>query len=238
MARQVYSWGDIPGEAFEAFYKAVEKLRRDMIPRDCDGDSPIDILIVNRMTHEPIACVGVPRDEVYSYATHGYLAVHPDRQQEMTDETERALAANVHMAAEALQRHMNLKQHRNSEERQSKRPFGVRIREACWHCKSRIGFDPGNKGDFFEKTRERWPDFPAVFHSNGERCGAHDLRRAEFRAQHPDYDPVPEPRWCMNPECRCKLPDEDSRRGKGDRNVCLNPRCGMDNSKHYPAAAR
>lgn len=101
-AKQVYSWGDIPQATFEAFYKAVVKLRKEMIPRDCDGDHPIDILIVNRMEQEPINYVAVPRDEVYSYVTHEYLEVHPDRQQEMTDETERALTANVHMAAEVL----------------------------------------------------------------------------------------------------------------------------------------
>jgi hypothetical protein len=140
------------------------------------------------------------------------------------------------MAAEALDRYMCLKHHHNLKEREAKRPFAERIAEACEHCKKGIGFDPKNKGDFYTKTRQSYPDFPLVFHSNGERCEAHEIRRAEFRTTHPGYMPEPTPRWCMNPECRCRLRDEDSRKGKKDRNICLNPLCGMDNSKHYPEA--
>jgi hypothetical protein len=236
-AKQVGSWGDIPQETLNAFYAAVEKLREEMIPRDCDGDHPIDVLIVNRMTHQSISYFAVPRDEVYSYATHGYLEVHPDKQQEMTDDTERALVGNVHMASEALERHMRLKQMHNEDRREKSRPFAERIKEACEFCKKRVGFDPNNKGDFYTKTRESYPDFPFVFHSNGERCDAHDVRRAEWQTKHPNYNKPEEPRWCMNPECRCKLPDYDSKKGKKDKNICVNPRCGLDNSKHYPEVA-
>jgi len=171
-AKQVYSWGDIPQKTFKEFEAAVEKLREEMIPRDCDGDSPIEVLIVNRMTYEPINYLAVPRNEVYSYITHGFLKVHPDVQQELDDETERGLTANVAMAANALERYMRLKQfhHRDAQE---KKPT--------------------------------------------DRKG-------------------PEPRWCMNPECRCKLPEYHSKKGKKDMNICVNPRCGLDNTKHYPEA--
>src|SRR5271154_2604721 len=102
-AKQVGSWGDIPQKTFEDFYTAVEKLREDMIPRDCDGDSPIEVLIVNRMVQESISYIPVSRNEVYSYITHGFLKCHPDMQQQLDDETERDLTANVSMAASALE---------------------------------------------------------------------------------------------------------------------------------------
>lgn len=235
-AKQVGSWGDIPQEQFEAFYKAVAKLREDMIPRDVDGDHPIDIEIVNRMTHEPLNYIPVPRDEVYSYVTHGYLKVHPDKQEEMTDETERALTANVSMATSALDRHMRLKQHKNWSKREANRPFAVRIREACPLCVKKVGFaDHANDG--YKNTREHWPSYPFMRHDNGEECKAFDLRRAEWRTQHPEAESKhEEPRWCMNQDCRCKLPERNSKKGVKDRNICVNPRCGLDNSKHYPEA--
>ena len=170
-AKQVYSWGDIPEKTFEAFYAAVEKLREEMIPRDCDGDSPIEVLIVNRMVQEPINYIAVSRNQIYSYITHDFLRVHPDKQQELDDETERDLTSNVSMASSALERYMRIKQHHNRTE------------------------------------RERKPSVSTV--------------------------PI---RWCMNPECRCKLPSFNSKRGKKDLNICVNPRCGMDNAKHYPEA--
>lgn len=237
-AKQVYSWGDIPQEKFEAFYKAVEKLREEMIPRDCDGDHPIDMVIVNRMTHEPINYLAVPRSEVYSYVTHGFIKAHPDKQQEMEDATESALTANLHMATEALDRHMRLKIMHHQNERRDRRPFNVRINEACKFCKQKIGFDPDNKGDFFVKTRAEWPGFPLVFHTNGQRCEAHKIRVAEFRIEYPQFDPDPEPLWCVNPECRCQLPGYNSKKGANDKYICVNPACGKDNSKHYPEAAK
>jgi hypothetical protein len=253
-AKQVRSWGDIPQETFEAFYKAVAKLREDMVPRDADGDHPIDIQIVNRMTHEPLGYIPVPRAEVYSYATHGFLEVHPDRLSEMEDETERALTANIAMATEALDRYMRLKQHRNWKKREANRPFAVRIREACLLCATKVGF-ADHEHDPYGKTREKYPDFPLMYHSHvvetkeapltydmalaAATCRAFDLRRAEWRTQHPEaWGDIKheEPRWCANPECRCKLPDRDSKKGVKDRNVCVNPRCGLDNSKHHPEA--
>jgi hypothetical protein len=40
-AKSVSSWGDIDPKVFKAFEKKVFALREQMIPRDCDGDSPI-----------------------------------------------------------------------------------------------------------------------------------------------------------------------------------------------------
>ena len=235
-AKQVQSWGDIPQEQFEAFYKAVAKLREDMIPRDGDGDHPIDLEVVNRMTHEPLNYIPVPRDEVYSYITHNFVQVHPDKQEEMTDATERALTDNVAMATSALERHMRIKQHRNWSKREANRPFSVRINEACPLCKKKVGF-ADHAEDFYKNTREHWPTYPFNHHDNGEVCKAFDLRRAEWRIEHPEAGGKPdEPRWCMNPDCRCKLPEHNSKKGVKDKNICVNPRCGRDNYKHYPEA--
>lgn len=228
-AKRVESWGDIPNETFEAFYKAVEKLREEMIPRDGDNDSPIEVMIVNRMTHAPIGCEPVPRAEAYSYITHGYLEIHPDRLAEMTDETERALTFNVKVAADALDRHMSIKQHYNYVERQSKRPAKVRINEACEHCKNKVAFDPENKGDFYKNTRAKNPDYPYAYHVGDGRCTAFEIHRAEWRKAHGEIEP--EPRYCSNPKCRARLADHNSKKGVNDKDICLNSRCRKDNSK-------
>lgn len=241
-AKQVGSWGDIPQKTFEAFYAAVLKLHEQMIPRDCDGDSPIEVLVVNRMTHESISYIPVPRNEIYSYITHGFLEVHPDKQQELDDETERELSNNVHMAANALDRYMSRKLMHNRAEREQKRPLIDRIKDACALCKGKVGFESAEKNGIYKNTREKYPDYPARFHatpdSSSHECGAFDLRRAEWETRHPEYrGKPPEPRWCMNPECRCELPGFDSKKGVRDKNLCVNPRCGLDNSKYYPEAA-
>jgi hypothetical protein len=237
-AKQVGSFGDIPQETFEAFYKAVEKLREEMIPRDCDGDSPIEVLIVNRMTHDPINYFAVPRNEVYSYITHDYLEVHPDMQQELDDETERALSDNVHMAANALDRYTRLKLMHNMDAREKKRPLYDRIIDACEGCKKGVGFESADKNGIYKTTREKYPDYPARLHTGDLTCGAFDLRRAEWETRHPEYrGKAPEPRWCMNPECRAKLPEYNSKKGKKDKNICVNSRCRLDNSKYYPEVA-
>lgn len=241
-AKQVNSWGDIPQEKFEAFYEAVAKLREEMVPRDCDNDHPLELIIVNRMTHEPLNYLAVPRSEIYSYETHGYLRVHPDKQRELEMETERALTANVSMAASALERYQSLKyiHYRNDSERA--RPLADRIKEACPLCKKKVGFE-NHPHDFYAKTRENYPTFPLKYHvgaapdSNYE-CKAFYLRRALWESEHPEYRGAnPAPRWCMNPECRAKLADYNSRKGKKDKNICLNGRCRMDNSKFYPEAS-
>ena len=55
----VASWHDIPDTTINAFVKAVYKLRDKMIPVDCDGDSAINLTIVDRrkceyFPYEPI----------------------------------------------------------------------------------------------------------------------------------------------------------------------------------------
>lgn len=235
-AKRVQSWGDIDPKVFEAFYAAVEKLRDEMIPRDCDNDSPITYIIVNKMTDGPLNWFAVPRAEIYSYDTHGYLEIHPDKLREMQDETERMLTANVQMAGNALDQYMRLKHHDHYVERESQRSLAERILEKCALCKKKIHFDLFNEGDFTRlRLAEKYPDYPSRYHVDNQECKAFELRRARFNEAHPEYAGTkPEPRWCMNPKCRCRLADYASKKGANDKNVCLNTRCKMDNSKFYP----
>lgn len=239
-AKRVESWGDIDPKVFEEFYAAVEKLREEMIPRDCDNDSPIEVLIVNRLTHQGIGYFPVPRHEVYSYVTHGYLEVHPEKQRELEVATERELSNNVHMAANALDQYMRIKQHHEYRDQENRRPLNDRIREKCELCKKKVEFDTANVGDFgYNRFHEKYPDYPARYHvGSKDPCRAYDLHRLKFNLKHPEHAGTqPETRWCMNPACRCKLPDYASKRGANDKNVCVNLRCGLDNSKFYPEVA-
>lgn len=237
-AKQVQSWGDINPKVFEAFYAAVEKLRDEMIPRDCDNDSPITYLIVNKMTHLDIGYFPVPSNEIYSYVKHGYLEVHPDKQRDLDIATERQLSNNVHIAANALDQYMRMKQHDHYIERENQRPLADRIKEKCALCKKKVKFDLNNEADFSRnRLGEKYPDYPSRYHVGDEECKAYELHRIAFNEYHPEYAGVkPEPRWCMNQDCRCRLSDYASKKGANDKNVCLNPRCGKDNSKFYPEA--
>lgn len=237
-AKRVQSWGDIDPKVFEQFYAAVEKLRDEMIPRDCDNDSPIEVLIINRMTHLPITEWAVPRAEIYSYKTHGYLDIHPDKLADMQIETERVLSFNMKHAAEAFNHHVDMKYFHHQRDREHARPVDERIVEKCQLCAQKVEFDPTNDKDFAsERLTKKYPDYPARYHVKDQECKAYELRRFKFNKAHPEYAGVaPEPRWCMNPDCRCKLSDYNSKKGVKDKNICLNPRCGMDNSKYYPEA--
>lgn len=238
-ARRVESWSNIDPKVFEEFYAAVEKLREEMIPRDCDNDSPIEVLIVNRMTHQGIGYFPVPRHEVYSYITHGYLEVHPEKQRELEVATERELSNNVHMAAGALDQYMRIKQHHEYRDQENRRPLNERIREKCVLCQKKVKFDLGHVHDFaLTRLLVKYPDYPARYHVENQECKAYDLRRVKFNEMHPEYAGTkPEPRWCMNEKCRCRLPDYSSKKGANDKNVCVNNRCRLDNSKFYPEVA-
>jgi hypothetical protein len=220
-AKRVGSWGDIPLDTFEKFAEAVEKLRDEMIPRDCDGDSPIKVVIVNKMTHT-LSAEPVPRNEIYSYITHGYLEVSPEKQLELDHETELWLGHNVRAAAEEVDRHFESRRREWYDLQRDREPIAERIAKTCKHCKANIAFGP-NEGDFYTKTRKKYPDFPFVYHQNNERCEAHKLRVWEWKQTHPDYDPVPVPRFCK--KCGCKLRNEESRKGKNDQDQCLNHWC-------------
>lgn len=137
-AKRVDNWGEIAPQVFTAFQKAVEKLREEMIPRDGDGDSPVEVLIVNRMTHQPVTQVPVPRQEIYSYVTHGYLELHPDKQRALEYETERALSFNVHSAAESLEQYMRTKHynHEYNVKQQESLPESVYCKNGT--CRARL----------------------------------------------------------------------------------------------------
>jgi hypothetical protein len=234
-AKKVHDWSEIPQETFTAFNEAVEKLRDEMIPRDAEGDSPIQILVVNRMTHQGINFAPVPRHEVYSYITHNYLDMHPDKAEELEDETEIALSFNIHMAADALDQHMRMKQHRNYTTREAGKPIEERIKARCKFCAKGVKFNPNHSGDFYENIRAKYPDYPYPYHTGGDdKCGAFDLHRLVFNLKHPEFAGKPEePRYCVNPDCRCKLPGYNSKKGAKDKWVCVNNRCRWDNTKYY-----
>ena len=107
MAKEVEDWGQIDPEVFDKFAEAVEKLREKMIPRDCDGTSPIDVHIVNRMTHTMTA-MPVPKREIYSYDIHGHVRFRPDIQAEMNLETLKWLIHNVAIVSRALDNYYSL----------------------------------------------------------------------------------------------------------------------------------
>jgi hypothetical protein len=233
--KRVENWGDIPAETFQKFYDAVEKLRDEIIPRDTEGDSPIDMLIVNRMTHDSISYFPVPRHEIYSYRTHGYLETHPDKEIELRDETERALSINVKMAADDLDQYMRIKYHQHRVVRERARPIDERIKDACKFCAKGVKFNSEHPADFGTRTRAKYPDYPFAYHvGDDDRCKAFELRRYVFNQNHPEYAGKPEvEHFCVNPDCRCKLLGHNSTKGANDKWICANPRCGWDNTKYY-----
>jgi hypothetical protein len=151
-AKQVESWGDIDPKVFAEFEKRVEALREEMIPRDCDNDSPIQVVIVNKMTHS-LSAYPVPRNEVYSYDFHGYLKFHPDTQLAMDVETERWLSGNASAAADELRRYFSRNEialHQLKSTRVEDEP------RWCPSCKSQMREKRTSKGDMAKGIKSTW----------------------------------------------------------------------------------
>jgi hypothetical protein len=241
-AKSVSSWGDIDPKVFKAFEKKVFALREQMIPRDCDGDSPIEIIIVDKRTHS-ISARPVPRNEVYSYDKRGFLKFRPDKQRELDNETERWMGYNVSVATKEIEHYFDMRNHefwRDKEAREkaaveAKKPLKQRINEACEYCA---------KGTPFQLVRrDGRTDVPPYMHDLGEPsnsngggyCKAYKFHK--MVAGIPDK-PVPEEEWCKT--CLAEMGERLVKRGvKGvSKNqyetVCINPQCSK--SKKVKAA--
>ena len=109
-AKQVGSWHDLPDETIDQFCKAVEKLRTEMIPRDCDGDSAVQVVIVDRrkynhLSYEPIE---------YSHVLDKLEGEDGD---ERRDWNERMLLMNFKIASDDLERYHELQRRRRQDKR-------------------------------------------------------------------------------------------------------------------------
>lgn len=60
MRKQVESWHDVSDKEIDDFFKAVDKLRRDMLPVDCDGHYPVTFHITDRRKYETNHYFDVP----------------------------------------------------------------------------------------------------------------------------------------------------------------------------------
>jgi len=112
-AKSVGSWHDIPDETIDQFAKAIEKLRDEIIPRDCDGDSAVQIVIVDRrkyshLPYEPIE---------YSHVLEKLAG---EDAEDRKDWNERMLLMNFKIASDDLERHLEWQRYRRQEERKSK----------------------------------------------------------------------------------------------------------------------
>ena len=58
--KRVSSWDCIQDETMNAFYTAMLNLMGDMLPKDADGDYPIDIEIIDRRKYNPSHWFDVP----------------------------------------------------------------------------------------------------------------------------------------------------------------------------------
>ncbi|KKL93484.1 hypothetical protein LCGC14_1874250 [marine sediment metagenome] len=86
--RYVDSWDEVTDEEMEAFHAAVYALETKMLPVDCDGDPPVNIIFVDRRKYWPL---------------HYYPVIYNHDHKE-DDKQEEALLDNLGMAVEALQK--------------------------------------------------------------------------------------------------------------------------------------
>lgn len=92
--KRVYSWGDVPAESVENFRVAVDKLRRKMIPTDCDNDYAVEFIIVDRRHYERMQY---------------FLTPYMDKDRKGYITREEVLITNVKIAIEALDTELRIK---------------------------------------------------------------------------------------------------------------------------------
>lgn len=62
MSKQVYSWDEVTDDQIAAFHIAIERLKSCMLPKDCDGHFPVQVLVVDRRRYGPMHWQPVPYD--------------------------------------------------------------------------------------------------------------------------------------------------------------------------------
>jgi hypothetical protein len=166
-AKQVNSWSDVDPKVIKKFEEAVEKLLVAMVPVDCDGDSPLRVIIVNRMTH---ACPFIPVPLIDDRVPVG------DERQELEEEAEKWLSCNLSVATDMLDKHLRLKRFFQQEAREKRKPLEVQITNACSACSKGIPCLPPSF-----VNREFPEGYPGRQHEGGIDCQAFELRRALWR---------------------------------------------------------
>ena len=58
--RQVYGWDEVTDQEIIEFMWAVDQLEEKMLPIDADGDSPVNIHVIDRRKYEPMHWQEVP----------------------------------------------------------------------------------------------------------------------------------------------------------------------------------
>jgi hypothetical protein len=170
-AKRVVSWDDIPAKLFEKFEEMVYALRDRTIPRDGDDDTPVQIMVCNRLKYEPIHWFPVPNESTYN-RKGDRIKLTEDQQDELDMERERMLAANLSTAAAALEQHFKLKQFRMQKRLEKKKPLLLQIKNACMLCEEGVGFEPPTSS-----LGSQDPTYPSYNHINGDSCKAFALRR-------------------------------------------------------------
>lgn len=240
-AKQVEHWGMIDPKVIKAFEKRVEQLREEMIPRDYDHDSPIEVYIVDKRTHS-LSAMPVPRNEVYSYDKRGYLTFHPDKQRAMDNETERWLGYNASIATKAVEQYFDERNRAfyNDKEAAAERarPIADRIAEACSLCVTKTGFLPrrpekdGSVSKGLGYMHEDGTEY-------GTYCRAYKLRCIQTGRKDEDE---PEAEWC--PTCRAELGERKVKQGVRGvsksvfETMCINPQCPKSKPKPKVKKAR
>ena len=167
-AKQVASWHDIPDKLFNKFERMVYALQDRIIPRDCDGDTPIQVLVCNRLKYEPIHWFLVPNESTYD--GNGQKIKLTETEEDKLDmERERWLMANLSMAHSAIEQHFKLKHYRIQKRLEERKPLRSQIKNACLLCRKGMGFKP------FVPPLD--PAYPSSIHENGENCKAFVQRR-------------------------------------------------------------
>ena len=86
--RYVGSWHEVTDKEMEAFYAATQTLQAKMLPVDCDGDSPVNIIFVDRRKYWPL---------------HYYPVIYNHDRRE-NGKQEEALLDNLGIAIDAVQK--------------------------------------------------------------------------------------------------------------------------------------
>lgn len=85
MIKACCSWDEVTDAEIEAFIEDVETLKENRLPIDCDGDFPVNIIVVDRRKYGPLHYDPVPYDHISP-----------------SNEVEGALLFNLDIAIDAL----------------------------------------------------------------------------------------------------------------------------------------
>jgi hypothetical protein len=143
----------LPKELLEKFYKEIDKLRIQMFGKDCDGDCPVSVHVIDRTRCEPNHFFDIP----YRHKIEESEVLTEEEKAVKLEERLDLLLCNVSVATERLNGEVTIRRHHRLRQEQVNKAYaeGAKANKAGVPLKSNP-YSKKDDMDCLNAWREGW----------------------------------------------------------------------------------